>query len=406
MTLLHPNFDPLIISRMSLLFFVLLMTVLFQVFKQNSNDNVLILSHFALSLGFLLSFFQILFRDKIQNIKGFYIVHLFLDAVILTLCVYSFSARENIFSLLYLIYILMAAFLLYRQGAFFSVLFSCLCFAFIVSNAVQTFPSPIFSWFLYSFVFISFGILGGVFSLEILKTRLKIKELQTQAKQNEKLAAIGQLAAGIAHEIRNPLASMSASLQLLKDVENQNMNVQENKKLMSITLKEIDRLNGLVTEFLEYVKPSQIKFEKVDLSHILSEIAAAPLVEKKVPITVINKIKPQVYCTASPEKIKQIVWNLVINAAQAMQKEGTIELGCLENEDDKSFVKFYVADTGIGMSDKTLSHIFEPFFTTKDKGTGLGLATVYKVVEAMHGKILVTSELGVGTRFEVLIPKA
>lgn len=390
---------------MSLLFFVLFMTILFQVFKQNSSDNVLILSQLALSVGFLLSFFQIIFKEKIQNLKGFYILHLFLDAVVLTLCVYSFSGRENIFSLLYLIYILMAAFLLYRQGAFFSVLFSCLCFSFIVSNAVQTFPSPIFSWFLYSFVFISFGILGGVFSLEILKTRIKIKELQTQAKQNEKLAAIGQLAAGIAHEIRNPLASMSASLQLLKDVENANVNVQENKKLMSITLKEIDRLNGLVTEFLEYVKPSQIKFEKVDLSQILLEIAEAPLPEKKVPITIINKIQTNIFCIASPEKIKQIVLNLVINAAQAMIKEGTIEIGCLE-DDDKNFVKFYVADTGIGMSDKTLSHIFEPFFTTKDKGTGLGLATVYKVVEAMHGKILVTSELNVGTRFEVLIPKA
>ena len=107
---------------------------------------------------------------------------------------------------------------------------------------------------------------------------------------------------------------------------------------------------------------------------------------------------------ASSEKIKQVVWNLLLNAAQAIPEQGIIELGCEPVSGQR--VKWWVSDTGQGMTDEVLAHIYEPFFTTKAKGTGLGLPTAYKIIEAHHGEIRVSSHLGKGTCFEIFLPRA
>lgn len=228
--------------------------------------------------------------------------------------------------------------------------------------------------------------------------------LEDKVKLVEKLAAVGQLAAGIAHEIRNPLASMSASIQMLKNTLPKKQIDPENVRLMEIAVREIDRLNALITEFLDFVKPDQIQMKAVDIRMILGEVVLSiqPTVDPKEGIEFVERYR-RVMALGSPEKLKQVVWNLLVNAVQAMKGPGKIEVGC---DPFQGAARFWVADPGEGMSTETLSHLFEPFFTTKKKGTGLGLATAYKIIEAHRGEIKVISEVGKGTRFDVFLPLA
>ncbi len=231
----------------------------------------------------------------------------------------------------------------------------------------------------------------------------KIIHLEDKLKQNEKLAAVGQLAAGIAHEIRNPLASMSASIEMLKTAKD--WTEPENKKLMDITLKEIDRLNGLISEFLDFVKPEKFKVKEIDLEVMLNDIVTVAAETKGIKEVAQIKTKLKT-CKAlgNGEKLSQVAWNLILNAAQAIENTGFIEVGCEASTPQR--VRWWVADTGLGMTEEVLAHIYEPFFTTKPKGTGLGLPTAYKIIEAHHGEIKVTSTLGKGTCFEIFLPRA
>jgi len=234
----------------------------------------------------------------------------------------------------------------------------------------------------------------------------KLLHLEDRLKQNEKLAAVGQLAAGIAHEIRNPLAGMSASIEMLREGLPKQLIDAENSKLMDIAIREIDRLNRLISEFLDYVKPDKMKLEKVDLYEILNDTISTASATKdfQAKVRLKSEWAKHTFALASPEKLKQVIWNLVANAAQAMPQGGELKVGC-GSADDRP-VKLWIEDQGAGMSDEVLRHLYEPFFTTKEKGTGLGLATVYKIIEVHHGEIRVSSKVGVGTRFEVFLPKA
>lgn len=232
----------------------------------------------------------------------------------------------------------------------------------------------------------------------------KLLHLEEKLKQNEKLAAVGQLAAGIAHEIRNPLASMSASIEMLKG--SSELKDKENQKLMDIAIKEIDRLNRLISEFLDFVKPEKIKTVPVKLAEMVGQIIASVRANKELSkgIEIEERANADAIALGSDEKLRQVVWNFVLNAIQAMKGKGKLSVGC-ENVNAQKTV-FWVEDTGEGMTDDVMQHLYEPFFTTKDRGTGLGLATAYKIIEAHHGEIKVTSNVGKGTRFEVTLPRA
>lgn len=234
----------------------------------------------------------------------------------------------------------------------------------------------------------------------------RLVHLEEKLKQHEKLAAVGQLAAGIAHEIRNPLASMSASIEMLKGTLPAKVVGDEEHRLMEIALREIDRLNRLISEFLDFVKPVKLSVEAVGLKELLSDIVLAARRRKDLDpkIEIRENYDAKVAGKGSAEKLKQVVWNLLVNAFQAMEKRGVIEIGCARVSDSR--VKFWVEDEGPGLSEDARSHLFEPFFTTKDKGTGLGLATAYKIIEAHQGEIRVHSQPGVGTKFEVFLPIA
>lgn len=240
-------------------------------------------------------------------------------------------------------------------------------------------------------------------SIVLLDDITNLKRLENQVHQNEKLAAIGQLAAGIAHEIRNPLASISGSVQLMQADETQ---TDENKKLMAIAIKEINRLNVLITEFLDYARPTDFQKEKVSLSHAISEclesLRSHPLMQN---VQLESRIADSVDVDGNSDKLKQAFLNILVNALQAVESRPVRRLTVeLTSHAGRAFLK--IADTGVGMNDVQLKKMFEPFHTTKIKGTGLGLAIVHAVLQAHGCEMDVQSTVGTGTEFLMIFSVA
>lgn len=238
--------------------------------------------------------------------------------------------------------------------------------------------------------------------LLLIKDVTEVKNLQDEIKQKEKLAAIGQLAAGIAHEIRNPLAGISGSIQLLSN-ETKN---DDDLKLMRIINKEIDRLNNLITEFLEYSKPEKRPDQKIDISFIMNEVLQNIKASKNLPSQL--QIHAQIqtaFIYGFSDKLKQVFLNIAMNAIQAMSDQYQPELWVsIKNDLDTVIVS--IKDNGSGMSEETKKRIFEPFYTTKSKGTGLGLAITHKVLDSHSARIQIETELGKGTDFIITFNKA
>ncbi len=224
------------------------------------------------------------------------------------------------------------------------------------------------------------------------------KRLEEKLKQKEKLAAIGQLAAGIAHEIRNPLASMSGSIQMLKAyVDNLDA---EQLRLMNIALKESDRLNDLITEFLEFVKPEIKTDDIVDVAKLITDVLEIVKLNPKLNPHVSQdvQIASSLFIKGNADKLKQVFLNIVMNSYQAMEKKEKASLRVrVFNENGE--IKVSIQDNGIGMPEDVSKRVFEPFFTTKPKGTGLGLAIVHKILEAHRADIALNSKENVGTEF-------
>lgn len=242
--------------------------------------------------------------------------------------------------------------------------------------------------------------LNETMNVYLVKDVTEIRELEFQKKQNEKLAAVGQLAAGIAHEIRNPLAGISGSVQMLS----QDSLDDTQKKLMKIILKEIDRLNLLITDFLDYAKPEKKPDASMSLKDNLEEVILLVKRHPELPKDFAWDVDmAAVAITGFHEKLKQAFLNIVINAIQALKEVPQPRLTVrLAVEGDSAVVR--IADNGSGMSEETKRKMFEPFHTTKVKGTGLGLAVTYKILETHSAQIIVNSEINVGTEFVIKFP--
>ncbi len=232
----------------------------------------------------------------------------------------------------------------------------------------------------------------------------RVRKMEEQMRRQERLASIGSLAAGIAHEIRNPLASLSGSIQMLRGELNL---TGEYKQLMEIVLREADRLNTIVTEFLEYARPKSARGATVLLSALVQETIALfqNSRDARPGIRVLTDVAEDLSVTGDPQRLRQVVWNLLINASQAIESGGEIRIAASsEKADDASYILIHVSDTGSGIPPDLMDKIFDPFYTTKAEGTGLGLAIVYRIVEDHRGTIEVKSETGKGSTFIVRLP--
>ncbi|MGB0043600.1 MAG: ATP-binding protein, partial [Terriglobales bacterium] len=240
---------------------------------------------------------------------------------------------------------------------------------------------------------------GFVYSFDDLT---EIRRLEREVRMQDRLAAVGRLAAAIAHEIRNPLTSIAGSVSMLSDAPSLN---PEERHLLQIVTRESDRLNNIITDFLAYSRGKQYRFERVNLvplledtltllEHRLTAENAGIIVERGFP-------KSEAWVLGDGDKLKQVFWNFSENAVRAIKttKKGgslTVTLTARGPEWEMSF-----ADTGPGINPQQTEKIFEPFQSNFEGGTGLGLAIVYQIVQAHEGKVWARSEVGKGTSFVV-----
>lgn len=227
------------------------------------------------------------------------------------------------------------------------------------------------------------------------------KELQDAMKRKEKLMALGHLAAGVAHEIRNPLSSIKG---LAKYFAERTPAGGESHELAQVMAKEADRLNRVVSELLELVKPAHLTLQHVDLNqvithslHLVSQDAASRDIQLRFAA---NATLPAI--EADPDRLTQVLLNLYLNAIHAIGRQGTITVEASESSADR--VKIVVTDSGKGIAPEQLEAIFTPYYTTKADGTGLGLAVVQNIVEQHGGTIQVESSPGKGATFTLSLP--
>lgn len=232
----------------------------------------------------------------------------------------------------------------------------------------------------------------------IFQDMTRLKKMEEEARRNERLRALGELAAGIAHEIRNPLASISGSIQVLKeDLKGLD---EEDRRLMDIILAETERLNSLIADFLVFARPAPKK-QKTSLKALAED--TLKLLSSRRDLKDIEVIKELEDVTAlvDPQQMKQVFWNLFLNAVEAMGGKGQLRVKIGRNGAGRT--EIVVSDTGKGVSPGYGERIFDPFFTTKEMGTGIGLAVVYRIIEGHNGTIEFESKEGEGTTFRITL---
>ena len=244
--------------------------------------------------------------------------------------------------------------------------------------------------------------IGVICSFNDITNRKKVEE---KIEGINRLTSLGELAAGLAHEIRNPLSGMKMSCQVLKKRLNPYLKEGE-EKLFHAIIHEIDRINGLVTNLLDFSKPNLPRPQKVEINEILENafhFSRKIILEKNITI---EKYYPEdlYYAYFDRDQLAQIFLNIIANAVQSMEPEGVLKVTVKKSLEKKCFFLISFKDNGCGISAKDLDKIFDPFYTTYDTGTGLGLSVVYQLIHSNKGEIEVQSQVHMGTKFKLYIP--
>jgi two-component system, NtrC family, sensor histidine kinase PilS len=243
-------------------------------------------------------------------------------------------------------------------------------------------------------------ILGYVYALDDLT---EIRRLEREVRIQDRLAAVGRLAAAIAHEIRNPLTSIAGSVTMLGGIPDLSA---EHRQLLDIVIRESNRLNSIITDFLAYSRGKQYRFQKTDLVRLLEDtltLVRHQMTTENTGITIESRFDvKEAWVLADADRIKQVFWNFASNALRAMPNGGSLRVAVEPHSDDWQ-ISF--ADTGTGMTPQQTEKIFEPFQSNFEGGTGLGLAVVYQIVQAHEGKVWARSKPGRGTTFILRLRK-
>lgn len=364
----------------------------------------------------LLSAFYGLVAPIVKRHQIFFVnFQICIDAICISLVVFITGGYSSVFSFLYLLIVIYSSVFVFKRGTLMVALFCSLQFTMLLVlelygyidpfgyggvwrattlTGVQVFQkSAIMAVACFSVAFLS-----GYLADQERKSKAELVAMEAHLDRVQNLAQIGEMAAGLAHEIKNPLASLSGAIQILKGELEQDA---DNMRLMHIVLRETDRLSSLVNNFLTFARPSAGQAKTVNLNAALAEIVT--LFEKdgsidqriKVSLTAFD----DAYIEIDPLQLRQVVWNLMLNGAESIDGEGALNISVktIKNK----WVTVEIADSGCGMDDKTLKDIFNPFFTTKPDGTGLGLSIVYRILETYGYRLDVQSTLGQGTVFTI-----
>lgn len=245
----------------------------------------------------------------------------------------------------------------------------------------------------------------------IFQDLTEFRQMQEQVRRMDRLAVAGELAAGIAHEIKNPLASLSGSIQMLRDEVDFGPMQQ---RLMDITMREAERLNALVNEFLLFSRPEKAVDRSVEVNEVIEDTLEmfknSP--ELSRPIRIEKTLSKNLWVHIDSQRLQQVIWNLVLNAVQEMKNSGRLSVATAirtkrgSGDAQEKLAEISISDTGSGILPENQGKVFDPFFTTKDQGTGLGLTIVHRIVENYDGKIFLDSDGRSGTTFTLHFPLA
>ena len=411
---LYPKLRLLVLFRILFVSILLGSTVILQLSEDAALLSKPLLILYGLIAGILiLSLIYAVMLPKIRRMTPFAHVQIAVDTFVVTLIVFATGGYMSFFSFLYLVVIIYSSVLLHRKGSMvmavfcglqYSIMIGFEHYGILIPPGLEGSPLSLeYEWsrILYKVMFtvlacFAVAFLSGFLAEQTRRTKGELKDMEDHVKRVEKLASMGEMAAGLAHEIKNPLASLAGSIQILKEELAYN---SENHKLMQIVLRETDRLNSLVSDFLLFAKPPQGNLEKIKLDRSLEE--TLELFEKDSDctgrISIDKQFLPDIWVEMDPVHLRQVLWNLLLNASEAIEGGGTISVTMDSHRARK--VSIAIADTGIGIPEACLKNIYDPFFTTKTRGTGLGLSIVHRILESYASRLDVESDQGIGTTF-------
>lgn len=377
------------------------------------DSELLFVFYFLAAFLFSISIFYGVISRRIKRQTLFSYIQFCVDTFIVTLIVYITGGFHSFFSFLYLVVIIYASMICYFKGgvfvatiesAFYAVLLLLEFYGVLpslgiiveVTNFDIKVTTVVYKILIITSACYAVAFLSGLLTEQNRKSQIELRDMEDHLKRVEKMAYMGEMAAGLAHEIKNPLASLSGSIQLLKEDMRYD---SDHERLMQIILRETERLSTLVTDFLFFAKPPAGKPEKIDLKEAIDEII--DLFEKDSiksdKIELEKALTQDCLVLIDPTHLSQIIWNLLLNAAEAVGEDGRIIIATTPEKNLK--VEIQVCDNGCGMEPDVARSIFNPFFTTKSDGTGLGLSITHRILESYNSRLDVQSAPQKGTIF-------
>lgn len=360
---------------------------------------------------FIMSFFYSVTISSIQHKVVFAYIQIGIDTLVVTLIVLVTGCFLSFFSFLYLVVIIYSSVLLFLNGSMVMAGLCSLQYVILISleyyGLIQPYGADIsplifeFGWLrvLYKVMITAVAcyavaFLSGFLSEQTRRSRNELQRMSEHVKRMEKMASLGEMAAGLAHEIKNPLASLSGSIQVLRE---ENRHDPEHDNLMRIVLRETDRLTSLVSDFLLFAKPPAGKRESIRLDEAINEILELFQKNRTIQekLTIERNLIHDIFVDVDPIHLRQILWNLLLNAAEAIDGEGRITVDMVHQKNRR--IQIVLTDNGEGISPENVDAIFDPFYTTKHSGTGLGLSIVYRILEYYGSRLDVDSTEGQGT---------
>ena len=363
----------------------------------------------------ILSIFYLAWLNKFTTHRFLAFFQTILDTLIVTVIIYVTGSYESVFTFLYLVVIIYTSMILLLKGSLVIATLSSVLYAALIEFEYYGIVTPMFgnsfisdtmdeSHIIYRIIIMilacfAVAILSGVLAYQLKGARQTVKMMEEHLRRTEKMQAIDEMISGIAHEVKNPLASLSGSIQLLH--EDTTPGSYEDK-LMQIILRETDRLKSIVDNIRLFSKPQKDNAKQIEPSGIIEEtvelMSNDPEYSQRIDFSLELDQSCMIYIDS--DHFKQILWNLMKNAAQAIEGSGKISIKLKPAGDTKVFL--IIKDNGKGIAPDKCRHVFDPFYTTKPDGTGLGLPIIHRLIDTYDGMIDFESTPGKGSIFTVL----
>jgi two-component system, NtrC family, sensor histidine kinase HydH len=354
-----------------------------------------------------------------KNLLVLSYVQILMDTVVVTLIIYVTGSFDSMFTFLYLLIIIYGAMLVLQKGSMIIAGVSGIQYGLLIVLEYYRLLPPFLghhkvpaamdpSHVLYRIILImsacvAVAFLSGLLAMQLKRARQDLKITRAHYRRVEKMEVMDEMISGIAHEIKNPLASLAGSIQLLR--EDARPGSREDR-LMKIILRETDRLKLIVNEIRLFAKPGRANARPVLIHEAITDVVALCLNAKefKDRVQIYTRLDEGLYVFIDPVHLQQILWNLIKNAAQAIPGKGRIIVTLTAPHNNRIYLT--IKDNGQGIDPEKARHIFDPFFTTKAEGTGLGLAIIHRLIETYDGMIDFESIPGKGTVFTIVFKPA